>query len=506
MRLVLLILPLFTLTLVGCVGLTTGKLQFESPTSGEITFTGGFGSPAPITGPLTLRSIIQMGDVSRAPGGDTSNEDFCTKGHVDASGNLYCAGGTYGSFAEAAGGGLDMVVTKFNSAGQLLWARQLGNVTKAPGGSNAGSDGVNDMTVDSSGNVYLAGYTTGGMAEAHGGANEDSVIVKLNADGTLAWVRQYGNDTNPDPTTRDQFTAIAIAPNGNIICAGFTTGGINEPNGGGGLNDIFYSRFHHSGVLLAHMQFGSVTTIPNSGVSDLAETVTDIAFDSAGDLIIAAHTDSDFGDDAFGTDILIVKANYLLGTITWATQYGVNNIPVFGFTNYGDQKSKGLAIDPATDDIFVLGVSDTTVVEANAGSNDIILYKLSSAGTPTWVRQFGATTLPMMYGLNNDNPGGISLHTDGSIYVSGLTFSSLGEARSTSSDMFVAKFSAAGSLTKIMQAGAVTALPGQDNTGEESCDDVHYFNNSVYCFGSATTFFGEANGGFHDMFIARLSE
>ena len=61
----------------------------------------------------------------------------------------------------------------------LDWLTHLGAVTLAPGGSNAGSDECNAVAVDSAGNSYCAGETTGAMGEANGGnGNEDSFILK----------------------------------------------------------------------------------------------------------------------------------------------------------------------------------------------------------------------------------------------------------------------------------------------------------------------------------------
>jgi len=60
---------------------------------------------------------------------------------------------------------------------------QLG-VTTTAGGSNAGNDRCSGVTVDSSGNIYCAGYTNGGMSEANGGSN-DAFVMRLEPDGNF---------------------------------------------------------------------------------------------------------------------------------------------------------------------------------------------------------------------------------------------------------------------------------------------------------------------------------
>ena len=45
---------------------------------------------------------------------------------VDGTGHVYTSGGTGGSFAATSAGDIDAFVTKFDRAGNMQWARQLG--------------------------------------------------------------------------------------------------------------------------------------------------------------------------------------------------------------------------------------------------------------------------------------------------------------------------------------------------------------------------------------------
>ena len=64
---------------------------------------------------------------------------------------------------------------------------QLGGATTANGGDNSREDYCNSVAVDNSGNSYCAGYTSGALGEANGGAY-DAFIMKLNSSGDLQWV------------------------------------------------------------------------------------------------------------------------------------------------------------------------------------------------------------------------------------------------------------------------------------------------------------------------------
>jgi hypothetical protein len=74
---------------------------------------------------------------------------------------------------------------KLNSSGTLQWLTHLGATTTAAGGSNSGADICDSVAVDSSDNVYCAGYTNGAMGEAHGGGIYDTFVMKLDSNGGL---------------------------------------------------------------------------------------------------------------------------------------------------------------------------------------------------------------------------------------------------------------------------------------------------------------------------------
>jgi hypothetical protein len=96
---------------------------------------------------------------------------------VDSSNNIYVTGITEGGLdGNSNFGGEDLFLVKYNSSGTKQWTKQLGTPT---------SDYGNEVTVDSSGNIYVSGYTEGGLDGNTNAGNSDIFLVKFNSSGVL---------------------------------------------------------------------------------------------------------------------------------------------------------------------------------------------------------------------------------------------------------------------------------------------------------------------------------
>jgi hypothetical protein len=130
-----------------------------------------------------------------------SSTDAC---FVDASDNVYAVGYCKTSSNAGSQGGL---ILKYNSSGALQWNRVLidGN------GVNTSYAAFNSVVVDTSGNVYTAGWTR----EAGSTTVYYFFVVKYSSTGTLLWAKTY-----PCSTYGDAFTSIAVDNDGNVYAAG----------------------------------------------------------------------------------------------------------------------------------------------------------------------------------------------------------------------------------------------------------------------------------------------
>jgi uncharacterized delta-60 repeat protein len=99
----------------------------------------------------------------------------------------------------------DPIVRKYDATGRMIWERTL---------ESEANDALNDVASTPDGGVVGAGYMTpGGEIGTH---NWDALLVKLDGDGKEVWRRKFGG------SRRDEFTSVAITPDGSIVVAGYT--------------------------------------------------------------------------------------------------------------------------------------------------------------------------------------------------------------------------------------------------------------------------------------------
>src|SRR6202041_1583750 len=122
----------------------------------------------------------------------TSDTDVAYGVAVDGSGNVYVAGYTTGSLQGTNAGGYDGFVRKLDSAGDTLWTQQFGT---------SSGDFAQGVAVDGSGNVYVAGYTTGSLQGTSAGGY-DAFIAKFS---------QGAGIQIDDKHTATPFSAVTIA-------------------------------------------------------------------------------------------------------------------------------------------------------------------------------------------------------------------------------------------------------------------------------------------------------
>ena len=347
-------------------------------------------------------------------------------------------------------------------------------------GGSANEYTNNTLAIDSSGNVYVAGYgnssnfpTTAGAYDTSFGGTYDVFISKFNSGLTSLLASTYLGGSNADYAF-----ALAIDSSGNVYVAGYTlssnfptTAGAYDTSYGGG-NDAFISKFN-SGLtsLLASTYLGSSS-------DDYAHA---LAIDSSGNVYVAGETaSSNFPttagayDTSFGGngvyDVFISKFNSGLTSLLASTYLGGSN---------GDY-AYALAID-SSGNVYVAGSSNSSDFPTTAGA-----YKTSYGGnTDAFISKLnsGLTSLlasTYLGGSSGDHAYALAINSSGNIYVAGYTISTnfptttgaYATSLSGGSDVFVSKFSdLLGNTLYITKAGTgsgtVTSNPTGINCGAD---------------------------------------
>ena len=331
---------------------------------------------------------------------------------IDSSGNVYVTGVTFGGLDwNTSAGANDLFVVKYNSSGTKEWTEQLGS---------ASSDYANGVATDSSGNVYVAGVTYGGL-DGNSKGNSDLFVVKYNSSGTKQWTKQYGTDRY------DEARGVATDSSGNVYVVGGTKGNLNGISNSG-RTDAFVIKFNSSGTKQWTKKLGTWQ-------NDLANGV---ATDSSGNFYVTGFTyqDMDGNTSAGNADLFVVKYNSS-GTKQWTKQLGTSK----------HDRARGVATD-SSGNVYVTGDTYGGLDgNTNAGYNDLFVVKYNSSGTKQWTKQMGTSS--------TDLANGIATDSSGNIYVTGGTYGGLdGNTNAGNSDLFVVKYNSSGTKQWTKQLGS----------------------------------------------------
>ncbi|MFX1573945.1 MAG: SBBP repeat-containing protein [Promethearchaeota archaeon] len=263
--------------------------------------------------------------------------------------------------------GYDMCVVKFNSSGEYQW-----NSTWDGGIYN--TDWANGIALDSSGNIYLAGVTYDSVSDY------DMCVVKFNSSGDYQWNSTWDGGINQD----DRAYAIALDSSENIYLAGitFTLG---------------------SSYVMCVVKFNSSGDYQwNSKWYGGGETYG-IALDSSGNIYLAGVS----FNSVSGYDMCVVKFNSS-GDYRWSSTWDV------GTYDY----AYGIALD-SSGNIYI------------AGGPDMCVVKFDNSGQYQWNSTWD--------GSISDNAYGIALDSSENIYLAGQSYNPV-----SSYDMCVVKFDNSG--------------------------------------------------------------
>lgn len=163
----------------------------------------------------------------------------------DSADNIYAVGHSFGTVDTGSGfvsgfGGEDILITKYDSSGNIVWSRVAGS---------AGNDRATGITIDSSNNIYVTGHFRSegnfGGTILYTAGNDDIFVSKLNSSGTWQWSVKGGGFEG------DQAQAIDIDSSNNVYIVGHflesaTFGSTTLTSNG--FSDIVIAKLNSSGT------------------------------------------------------------------------------------------------------------------------------------------------------------------------------------------------------------------------------------------------------------------
>jgi hypothetical protein len=254
---------------------TSGNVYISGETEGSL------GGPNAGSSDAFLTKYNSSGNLQWSRQIGTADYDISTYMALDASGNAYISGWTYGSLGGPSAGTIDAFLTKYDSAGNVLWSRQLGTTD---------FDVSYSVAVDASGNAYMSGTTAGSLGGPNAGG-DDAFLTKYDGAGNVLWSRQIG--TGADDTSR----SVAVDPSGNAYISGYTFGSLGGP-AAGFFDDAFLTKYDSAGNVLWSRQIGTTEV-------DVSYSV---AVDPSGNAYISGYTAGSLGGpNAGGYDAFLIK-------------------------------------------------------------------------------------------------------------------------------------------------------------------------------------------------------
>jgi hypothetical protein len=361
--------------------------------------------------PLIIDPVLSYSTYLGGTGGDVAYGIA-----VDGSGSAYVVGTTGSrdfpltSAVQTTNNGIgDVFVAKLNPTGTgLIYSTYLGG---------EGQDTGTSISIDSAGNVYIAGFTysssfpttTGAFQPTYAG-DGDGFVAKLSAAGSTLMYASYIGGSDPDFAQ-----AVAVDSSGNAYLTGSTRSTdfpvVNFLQiGNVGASDAFVAKVSPSGTSLIYS-----TYLGGSG-ADMAQA---IAVDGTGNVYLAGYTySSDFptqnafqGSSAGGADVFVTELNAAGTALIFSTYLGGS----------GQDRAYGMAVD-AVGSVYITGDTYSTDFPTtsnasqlyNHGQGDVFVSKFNPGG-------WGLVYSTLLGGTDIDQGNAVAVDSDGNAYLTGFT-------------------------------------------------------------------------------------
>lgn len=355
---------------------------------------GSLGGPNAGSGDAFVSKFDAAGNLLWARQLGTAENDVSFAVSADALGNVYISGATEGDLDGPNIGTVDAFVSKYDANGVLKWTRQLGNTF---------DDLSWGVSADDAGNVYITGQSFGGLLEPQE-AGSDGFVSKFDAAGNLLWTRE------PRTSYRDILYGVSVDRQGNVYATGETAGAFDQSTNAGQLDAILIKLDDHGGRRWIR-QFGTPGVDQSFGV----------AADDFGNVYVAGGTNGNLGGPNAGGYDAFVRGYDAVGSLRWTTQFGTA----------GFEQCNGIVTD-GLGNVFVSGFTEGDLSGGpGTGPYQAFISKLDARGNLIWTRMFGSD--------GGSRGNGISTDNQGNIYLAGIARTDQFGENQSDDDAFVVK-------------------------------------------------------------------
>lgn len=391
-----------------------------------------------------------------------------------------------GTATKAGIGIVDAFILKLDSSGNYAWAHRFGAASKVTQSQSVAADasgnvffagafqGTTNFEPDSNANPYPKNLTSGG--------DRDIYVMSLNTAGTFRWaVAASGPDM-------DIAQAVSLDSSGNVFVAGYFKGTVDFGGGQGtsinvtsaGGEDAFIWKLNSTGAVQWARAAG--------GLGDESALAVDVD-SSGNVVASGYFDDgADFDPDSSATAVLNVNAYSSAfvwklssaGTYSWAKA-------IDGDGTSGRAWSYGVVTDSSGNVYstgYFSGTSDFhpsgTAQLVSAGDYEVYVWKLSSSGTYVWARSISGT--------GTDYGRSIAVNSSGDVFAAGnfqqtANFDVSGGVASKTSaggtDVFVLKIDSSGASASTSTSSTTSTTSTTVGGGNSTTTTVAGSNNSV---------------------------
>jgi uncharacterized delta-60 repeat protein len=280
---------------------------------------------------------------------------------VDNSGNVYVTGESRVNSTN-----YDYATIKYSPDGNQLWVTRYN-------GPGDGSDYARALAVNSSGNVYVTGYSYGS------GTYNDYATIKYSPDGNQLWVARYNGLENKNDAAR----ALAVDSFGNVYVTG---SGYNS----GTLDDYATVKYSPDGNQLWVTHY--------NGPGNNLDSAYALAVDDSGNVYVTGSSHGSGTYEDYATIKYSPDGNQL-----WVARYNGTS------ENYVDN-ARALTID-ISGNVYVTGRS--------AGvDSDYATIKYSPSGNQLWAVRYNGPS------NSYDDAYALAVDNSGNVYVAGYSYGS----------------------------------------------------------------------------------